>query len=73
MTDNGLKIVFDYRKPDQAVLITYKVWGGGMFTGTDPSISIVKTFTGAEAIALYSELSGKSIEQIKKEESGEYE
>lgn len=27
MNDNGIRIAFDYKKPDEAVLITYKIWG----------------------------------------------
>lgn len=67
MSDNNLRITFDYKKPDEAVLITYKVWGGAMFLGGDPSISVIKTYTGEKAIELYSELSGKTIEEIEKE------
>ena len=68
MSDNGIKIAFDYKKPDLAVLITYKIWGGSMFIGGgEPYISVIKTYTGAKAIELYSELSGKSIEVIEKE------
>ena len=70
MQDNNLKISFDYKKPDAAVLITYKIWGGSVFLGNEPAISVVKTYTGEKAITLYSELSGKSIEEIEKEAGG---
>ena len=71
MSDNGIRIAFDYKKPDEAVLITYKILGGSMFYGCEPSISVIKTYTGRHAIALYSELSGKSIEEITKEAENE--
>ena len=71
MSDNGIRIAFDYKKPDEAVLITYKIWGGSVFIGNEPSMSVIKTFTGVKAVALYSELSGKSIEEIEKEAENE--
>lgn len=71
MSDNGIRIAFDYKKPDEAVLITYKIWGGAMYLGGEPSISVIKTYTGEKAIALYSELSGKSVEEIEKEAENE--
>lgn len=67
MSDNGIRITFDYKKPDEAVLITYKIWGGALYLGGEPSISVIKTYTGEKAIVLYSELSGKSVEEIEKE------
>ena len=67
MSDSGIRIVFDYKKPDEATLITYNVWGGSMLLGGEPSISVIKTYTGLKAIQLYSELSGKTIKEIEKE------
>lgn len=67
MMDNSLRVSFDYRKPDEAVLVVYKTFGGGYFIGSEPTVSIVKTVVGNRAVRLYSELSGKSIEQIEKE------
>lgn len=67
MSDNNLKIIFDYKKPDAAVLVTYKICGAPYLIGGDPSISIIKIYTGGRAIALYSELSGKSVKEIEKE------
>ena len=67
MSDNGIRIAFDYKSPDNTVLITYKIWGGSLYFGGEPSVSVIKTYTGLEAIELYSELSGKSIEEIEKE------
>ena len=67
MSDNNLRITFDYKKPDEATLVIYKVWGGITYLGGEPSISVIKTYTGLKAIQLYSELSGKSIEEIEKE------
>lgn len=66
MTDNNLKISFDYRHPDEAALIVYSTFGGGYFGG-EPSISVKKIITGEKAINLYSELTGKSVEEIEKE------
>ncbi len=71
MTDNGIRIAFDYKKPDAAVLVAYKILGGSMFYGCEPSMSVIKTFTGGKAIALYSELSGKTIKEIEKEAENE--
>lgn len=67
MNDNRIRIAFDYNKPDAAVLVTYKVWGGTTYLGGEPSISVIKTYIGKKAIALYSELSGKTIEEIEME------
>lgn len=67
MSDNSLRIVFDYKMPDEPTLIVYKHFGGGYFLGSEPTISIMKTVVGKKAVALYSELSGKTIEQIEKE------
>ena len=66
MTDNNLKISFDYRHPDEAALIVYSTFGGGYFGG-EPSICVKKIITGEKAVKLYSELTGKSVEEIKKE------
>lgn len=70
MSDNNLRITFDYKKPDEAVLVVYKYFGGGYFIGSEPTISIVRTVAGKKAVALYSELSGKSVEEIEKEAEG---
>lgn len=67
MSDNSLRIAFDYKSPDEPTLIVYKYFGGGMMFGTEPTISIVKTYVGLEAINLYSALSGKTVNYIKKE------
>lgn len=69
MSDNNLKIVFDYKKPDEAALLVYRSFGGGVFLGSEPSISVVRSLVGRKAIELYSQLSGKSIEQIEEEAS----
>lgn len=70
MSDNNLRITFDYKKPDEATLIVYKYFGGGYFLGSEPTITVVRTVVGKKAVALYSELSGKSIEEIEKEADG---
>lgn len=64
MSDNSLKVAFDYKYPDLAALVVYKVTGGGYFGSTD--VSVIKVITGEEAIKLYSELTGKSIVEIHK-------
>lgn len=71
MSNNEIRLAFDYKKPDEAVLITYKIFGGSLYFGGEPSISIIKTYTGEKAIELYSELSGKTIEEIEKEAENE--
>ncbi len=73
MMDNNLKISFDYRKPDEAALIVYKTIGGGYFMGSEPTVRIEKSIIGKKAVDLYSELSGKPIEQIEKEAESEKE
>lgn len=42
-----------------------------MYFGGEPSISVIKTYTGSRAKVLYSELSGKTIEEIEKEAENE--
>lgn len=66
MNDNNLRISFDYRYPDEAALIVYSTFGGG-YLGGAPSINIRKTIIGEKAVEIYSELTGKSVEDIKKE------
>lgn len=66
MSDNSLKIAFDYNKPDEAVLLIYKTSISGFsLYGGEPSVTVERVISGKKAIALYSELSGKSIEQIE--------
>ncbi len=67
MTDNNLKMTFDYKYPDEPVLMIYRVTNFGVMFGSEPSISVVKTFVGEEALNLYSKLSGKDIDKIKKD------
>ena len=66
MQDNNLRIAFDYKYPDTAVLVVYESWGSVMWGG-DSSIRVRKTITGEEAIKTYSLLSGKDIPSIHKE------
>ena len=66
MQDNNLRIAFDYKYPDTAVLVVYESWGSAMWGG-DSSIRVRKTITGEEAIKTYSLLSGKDIPSIHKE------
>lgn len=67
MTDNNLKISFDYKYPDEAALIVYSTFGGGYLVGSEPTISVRKVIIGNAAVKLYSELTGKSVEYIRKE------
>ena len=72
MTDNNLKISFDYKYPDEAALVVYSTFGGGYFGG-EPTIGIRKMITGEKAVKLYSELTGKSLEDIHKEAGYKYD
>ncbi len=65
MSDNSLKVAFDYNYPDVASFVVYKVVGGGYFGSTE--VSVIKVITGEKAIKLYSELTGKPIIEIHKE------
>ena len=65
MTDNNLRISFDYRYPDEAALIVYSTFEGG-YLGGEPTISLRKVITGDEAVELYSKLAGKTVEYVKK-------
>lgn len=66
MQDNNLRIAFDYKYPDTAVLVVYESWGSAMFGG-DCSIRIKKMLVGEEAVKVYSQLTGKDIPSIHKE------
>ena len=66
MSDNNLKMSFDYKYPDEAALVIFSTIGGGYFGG-EPTISVRKIITGEKAVKLYSELTGKSVEDIRKE------
>ena len=67
MSDNNLRISFDYKYPDEAALIVYSTFGGGALLGSEPTINVRKLITGIEAVELYSRLSGKTVENIKKD------
>ena len=66
MQDNNLRIAFDYKYPDAAVLVVYESWASAMWGG-DSSIRVRKTIVGEEAVKMYSALSGKDIPSIHKE------
>jgi hypothetical protein len=61
MTDNNLRISFDYKYPDVAALVVYSTFGDS------PEVNINKVITGEEAVKLYSMLTGKTIENVHKE------
>lgn len=65
MSDNNLRISFDYKYPDEAALVVCTVSGGSYFGS--PELHIKKVITGEEAVELYSRLSGKTVEDIRKE------
>lgn len=67
MHDNNLRISFDYKYPDEAALVVYSTFSGGYLVGGESTINIRKIITGNKAVDLYSELTGKSIEDIRKE------
>lgn len=67
MTDNNLRISFDYKYPDEAALVVYSAFGGGMILGSEPTINVRKVITGDEAVELYSKLAGKTVGYVKKE------
>lgn len=66
MQDNNLRIAFDYKYPDNPVLVAYEAFGSSLF-GVDGSIRVKKTIVGDKAVELYSQLTGKSIPEIHKE------
>lgn len=66
ISDNNIRISFDYKYPDEAVLVVFTSNGGGYLYG-DQGVNIRKVITGKKAIGIYSELSGKSIEKIQKD------
>ena len=65
MSDNNLRISFDYKYPDEAALVVYNAIGGGYFG--EPSVNVRKIIIGEEAVELYSRLAGKTVEDIRKE------
>ena len=65
MSDNNLRISFDYKYPDEAALVVCSTFGGG-FLGGEPTMNIRKVITGEKAVKLYSELTGMSVEDIRK-------
>ena len=67
MADNNLRISFDYKYPDEAALVVYSIFGGGALFGSEPTINVRKVITGEEAVELYSRLTGKSVEYIRKD------
>ena len=66
MSDNNLRISFDYKYPYEAALVVCNVSGGSSYFGS-PELHIKKVITGEEAVELYSRLTGKSVEYIRKD------
>lgn len=65
---NNLEISFDYQKPDIAVLTVFKT--SNAFLYTSPSVTIVKTLIGREAIETYAKISGMSVDEIERASEG---
>lgn len=59
MSDNNLRVSFDYKYPDESVLIIYELLGRG-------DIRVIQTYVGENALQLYSQLTGKSIDIIRR-------
>ena len=66
MSDNSLRISFDYKYPDEAAMVVYTVVGDGYFSSCT-SVNVKKVITGEDAVKAYSMLTGKTVEDIKKE------
>lgn len=65
ISDNNLRVSFDYKYPDEAALVVYSTSGGGYFG--DPSVNVRKVITGEDAVKTYSMLTGKTVEDIRKD------
>lgn len=63
-----LEILFDYKKPDIAVLTAFKTHNAFLYT--TPSVEIVKTLIGREAIETYAKITGMSVDEIEKASEG---
>lgn len=63
-----LQIVFDYKKPNIAVLSVLKI--NVSFLYSAPSVRIVKTLIGREAIETYAKITGMSVDEIEKASEG---
>lgn len=59
MSDNNLRVSFDYKYPDEPVLIIYELLGRG-------DIRVIQTYVGDKALQLYSHLTGKNIDTIRR-------
>lgn len=59
-----IEISFDYKKPDIAVLTVFKTNVNFLYSA--PSVEIVKTLIGREAIETYAKISGMSVDEIER-------
>lgn len=64
----NVEISFDYKKPDIAVLTVFKTNVGFLYSA--PSVMIVKTLIGREAIETYAKITGMSVDEIEKASEG---
>lgn len=63
-----LQIAFDYKKPNIAVLSVLKI--NVSFLYSAPSVRVVKTLIGREAIETYAKITGMSVDEIEKASEG---
>lgn len=66
--EDRIQISFDYKKPDIAVLTVFKTNVGFLYSA--PSVRIVKTLIGREAIETYAKITGMSVDEIEKASEG---
>lgn len=60
MSDNNLRVSFDYIYPDEpALLVCEELRGRG-------DIRVIQAYIGEKALQLYSQLTGKSIDAIRR-------
>lgn len=66
--EDRIQISFDYKKPDIAVLTVFKTNVGFLYSA--PSVRIVKTLIGREAIETYAKITGMSVDEIEEASEG---
>lgn len=66
--EDRIEISFDYKKPDIAVLTVFKTNVGFLYSA--PSVQIIKTLIGREAIETYAKITGMSVDEIEKASEG---
>ena len=66
ISDNNLRISFDYKYPDDAALVVFNTTNSSFLYGSEPSVNVRKVITGDDAVKAYSILTGKTVEDIRK-------